>query len=245
LTLTGATLENSGRLSTLRDLSINLSSALNNDQGRLVSEGALSVNAQSLSNDKGVISSAKALSVDTHGAVSNKGGQLLTDAALTLNSQSLDNQDKGVISSKGNLSLTTGALNNSRGSLFSGGRLELDAGQVTNTAGSLGAATELAGKVRGLDQQGGKLFSQGSLSLDLQGGALNNEDGLINAPGVLSLTHLVGIDNRNGEISSAQAFDLIAESLDNSGGQVLSNQKLTLTLDKALTSVKGKIAAAA
>ncbi|WP_085640528.1 MULTISPECIES: filamentous hemagglutinin N-terminal domain-containing protein [unclassified Pseudomonas] len=245
LTLTGATLENSGRLSTLRDLSINLSSALNNDQGRLVSEGALSVNAQSLSNDKGVVSSAKALSVDTHGAVSNKGGQLLTDAALTLNSQSLDNQDKGVISSKGNLSLTTGALNNSRGSLFSGGRLELDAGQVTNTAGSLGAATELAGKVHGLDQQGGKLFSQGSLSLDLQGGALNNEDGLINAPGVLSLTHLVGIDNRNGEISSAQAFDLIAESLDNSGGQVLSNQKLTLTLDKALTSVKGKIAAAA
>nr|WP_256578080.1 hemagglutinin repeat-containing protein [Pseudomonas sp. R25(2017)] len=245
LTLTGATLENSGRLSTLRDLSINLSSALNNDQGRLNSEGALSVNAQSLSNDKGVVSSAKALSVNTRGAVSNKGGQLLTDAALTLNSQSLDNQDKGVISSKGNLSLTTGALNNSRGSLFSDGRLELDAGQVTNTAGSLGATTELAGKVRGLDQQGGKFFSKGSLSLDLQGGALNNEDGLINAPGVLSLTNLVGIDNRNGEISSGQAFDLIAASLDNSGGQVLSNQKLTLTLDKALTSVKGKIAAAA
>ncbi|MGE7955212.1 hemagglutinin repeat-containing protein [Pseudomonas sp. NPDC089530] len=245
LTLTGQTLENSGRLTTQRDLAITLSADLNNDQGSLVSEGALAINAKSLSNNGGTASSAKALSVDTRGAVSNQGGKLLTDTTLTLNSSALDNQNKGILSSKGNLSITTGTLSNSQASIYSGDQLEISAGQVTNTAGSLGAANSLVANIRGLDQQGGKLFSKGNLSVDLNGGALNNQDGFINAPGQLSLKNLADVNNRNGEISSEQAFELIAKSLDNNGGQLLSNQKLTLKIDKALTSIKGKIAAAA
>ncbi|WP_178131315.1 filamentous hemagglutinin N-terminal domain-containing protein [Pseudomonas sp. C1C7] len=245
LTLTGQTLENSGRLLTRNDLSITLSSDLNNDQGNLVSEGAVAINADSLSNDGGTVSSAKALTVDTRGVVSNQGGKLLTDATLTLDSSALDNQQKGILSSKGNLSVTTGALNNSQASIYSAGQLNVKAGQVTNTAGRLGAGSALLVDITGLDQQGGKLFSQGSLSLDLNGGALNNQDGFINAPGQLLLKNLADVNNRNGEISSEQAFDLTATALDNSGGQLLSNQKLTLQIDKALTSIKGKIAAAA
>ncbi|WP_256578152.1 MULTISPECIES: hemagglutinin repeat-containing protein [unclassified Pseudomonas] len=245
LTLTGQTLENSGRLSSGKDLAITLSSDLNNNQGSLISEGALAINAQSLSNNGGTLSSAKNLTVDTRGAVSNQGGKLLTDTALTLNSSALDNQQKGVISSKTGLNINTGDLNNSQGSIYSADQLELNADQVTNTSGSIGAANALVANLKGLDQQGGKLFSTGNLILDLKGGALNNQDGFVTAPGQLLLKNLGDVNNRGGDISSEQAFDLIAASLDNSGGQVLSNQKLTLTIDKALTSIKGKIAAAA
>ncbi|MCV2221741.1 hemagglutinin repeat-containing protein [Pseudomonas mercuritolerans] len=246
LTLVGKSLENSARLATQQDLAITLSGELNNAQGSLFSEGALAIDAQSLNNDGGTLSSAKALSVDTRGAVSNRGGQLLTDAALTLTSSALDNQQKGVISSKSNLHITTGELNNSQASIYAADQLELSAGKVTNTAGSLGAGNALTADIQGLDQQGGKLFSShASVSVDLHGGALNNHGGVINAPGQLLLKNLAEVNNRGGEISSEQAFELIAKSLDNSGGQVLSNQKLSLTLEKALTSIKGTIAAAA
>ncbi|MGE1172730.1 hemagglutinin repeat-containing protein [Pseudomonas sp. BW7P1] len=245
LSLTGQTLENSGRLTSQRDLAITLSSDLNNDQGSLISEGALAINAQSLNNNGGKVSSARDLTVQTRGAVSNQGGELLTDTAITLNSSALDNQQKGVISSKTLLSITTGALNNSQGSIYAADRLSLSAGQVTSTGGSLGAANSLVANLRGFDQQGGKLFSTGSLSLDLNGGALNNQDGYVTAPGRLLLKNFGAVNNRGGEISSQQAFDLVATLLDNSGGQVLSNQKLTLTIDKVLTSIRGKIAAAA
>ena len=55
----------------------------------------------------------------------------------------------------------------------------------------------------GLDQQGGELFSKTTLSLDLNNGQLNNQNGLINAPGMLLLKNLNGVNNKNGEISSA------------------------------------------
>ena len=96
-----------------------------------------------------------------------------------------------------------------------------------------------------MQQQGGKLFSKSRLSLDLNHGTLNNQGGLINAPGVLLLSNLGAVDNRQGEISSQQAFELAARSLDNSAGQLLSNQALTLRIEGALTALKGKIAAAA
>ncbi|MOA64374.1 hemagluttinin repeat protein [compost metagenome] len=56
---------------------MNLTSDLDNNQGSLVSEGKLAINAQSLSNNGGTISSAKALTIDSKGAVNNQGGKLL------------------------------------------------------------------------------------------------------------------------------------------------------------------------
>ncbi|MCD4531661.1 hemagglutinin repeat-containing protein [Pseudomonas sp. C3-2018] len=245
LTLTGRTLENSGRLTTQRDLAINLSSDLNNDQGGVFSEGLLTIDAQRLSNNSGTVSSAKDLAIETRDAVNNQAGQLLTDTTLTINSNALDNQQKGILSSKNKLNITTGVLNNSQGNIYSGDQLEVSAGQVINAAGSIGATNSLVATLQGLDQNAGKLFSKGNLSIDLNGGVLNNQNGFVGAPGQLLLKNLGEVNNRGGEISSDLAFDLGAKSLDNSGGQLLSNHKLTLTVDNALTSIKGKIAAAA
>ncbi|EIK60998.1 putative toxin [Pseudomonas lactis] len=245
VSLAGASLDNSGgSLVSQKDLGLNLSGELNNTQGRLSSEGLLSVNAAGLINRKGSVSSAGALSVTTAGAVDNQGGEMVTDAGLTLRSASLDNGQKGTLSSTSALNITTGAFDNSHaGNVSTSDTLTITAGQLTNhDGGRLTSNKALTANVTGLDQQGGKLFSNTSVALDLKNGQLNNQGGLINGP-LLMLKNLKGVNNQGGEISSAQAFTLTADSLDNSSGKLLSYQALTLRITQALNNVKGLIAA--
>ncbi|WP_250548353.1 filamentous hemagglutinin N-terminal domain-containing protein [Pseudomonas congelans] len=247
LTLVGSTLDNTGgALSALRALGIDLSAKLDNTQGLISNEDVLTVKTSSLTNTAGSISSAATLTLDSTGVIGNRGGKLVTDGALDLKSASLDNSQKGTISGKGLLTLRTGDFDNSQnGRVSSSNRLDLTTARLTNsTGGSIGSSQALTASVSRLDQQGGSLFSNTSLSLDLNNGQLNNQNGLINAPGALLLKNVNEVLNQNGEISSAQAFTLNAQQLDNSGGKLLSNQLLTLRIARALTNVKGMIAAA-
>ncbi|WP_223533549.1 filamentous hemagglutinin N-terminal domain-containing protein [Pseudomonas sp. GL-RE-20] len=248
LNLNGASLNNAGgTLASQNGLGLNLTGDLDNIAGLLSSEAALTVNAASLNNGAGSLSSAGALNVTTTGILSNQGGSITTDAGLTLNSASLDNRNSGVLSGKGATRVSTGAFDNSHGGrLTSANPLDLNAAQVTNQdAGRIASAMVLNANVTGLDQQGGELFSNTALSLDLNHGQLNNQGGLINAPGALLLKNLNGVANNNGEISSAQAFTVDAQTLDNSGGKLLSNQALTLRLAQAMSNINGIISAAA
>ncbi|MGE8351189.1 MAG: DUF637 domain-containing protein, partial [Pseudomonas protegens] len=246
LSLKGTSLDNQdGHLVGLQRLDLALAGDLDNHQGRISSEGSLGIQVRNLGNRQGSLSSAGALQISAREALDNRGGKLLSDAALTLSSARLDNQQQGVISSKAKLALETGELDNSQGgNLNSGDELNLTATQVNNDQGSIGSAKALQASVSGLQQQGGKLFSKTALSLDLNHGTLNNQGGFINAPGPLVLSNLGTVNNRQGEVSSEQAFELAAQSLDNSAGQLLSHQALTLRIDGALTALKGKIAAA-
>ncbi|KKY50275.1 hypothetical protein AAY86_23670 [Pseudomonas amygdali pv. tabaci str. ATCC 11528] len=247
LTLVGSTLDNTGgALSALKALSIDLSATLDNTQGLISNEDVLTLKAASLTNTAGSVSSAGKLTLDSTGAISNQGGKLLTDGALDLKSASLDNSQKGNISGKGLLTLKTGNFDNSHnGRVSSSDRLDLTTAQLTNSdGGSIGSSQALTASVSRLSQQGGSLFSNTSLSLDLNNGQLDNQGGLINAPGALLLKNVNEVLNQNGEISSAQAFTVNAQQLDNSGGKLLSNQLLTLRIARALTNLKGMIAAA-
>ncbi|WP_070356517.1 filamentous hemagglutinin N-terminal domain-containing protein [Pseudomonas lutea] len=247
LTVTGTQLDNSGgNLASEQNIDVDLSGALLNSQGLIDSEGTLNVRSAALTNDAGSLSSAGALTVNSSGAIGNQGGKLVTDGALTLNSSSLDNSQSGSISGKGALSLHTGDFTNSQnGRVSSASTLEMVAAQVSNRdGGSIGSNGALSASVSGLDQQGGMLFSNTDLTLDLNHGQLNNQSGLINAPGVLLLKNLAGVNNQKGEISSTQGFTFSADSLDNSNGKLLSNQPLIVRVAQALTNVKGMIAAA-
>ncbi|AZD30693.1 two-partner secretion domain-containing protein [Pseudomonas chlororaphis] len=247
LTLDGQTLDNTaGQLRSGQDVRLDLGGDLTNNQGLISSEGQLDVTSANLSNTAGSLSSAGALKVKASAALGNQGGQLVSDSSIELSSASLDNRQQGVISSKGSMGVSTGVFDNSQnGRLNSGDSLTLAAGQVTNrNGGVIGSTKALTASVTGLDQMGGKLFSNTSLTLDLNQGQLNNQTGLINAPSLV-LRNLKGIDNQGGEISSAQAFSLTADSLDNSNGKLLSNQALTLRVSQTLTNLKGQIAAAA
>ncbi|KWV68193.1 hemagglutinin repeat-containing protein [Pseudomonas paracarnis] len=244
LMLSAQDLDNSnGKLLAQQLLQLELKGELNNTQGVLNSEGRLSVDAASVVNRQGRISSADALVLGSQGALDNEGGELVTDSTLQLRSASLGNQ-KGVLSGKGAVSVTTGALDNTGGRLTSGDTLELKAGLLNNSAGNIGSAQALTASVDGLDQQGGKLFSNAGLTLDLNNGQLNNQQGLINATGPLVLNHLNGVNNQAGEISSGQAFNIVARNLNNSSGRLLSNQGLTLRIDQVLTNIKGLVAGA-
>ncbi|MDR7109784.1 two-partner secretion domain-containing protein [Pseudomonas frederiksbergensis] len=247
LTLTGRDLDNSGgSLLSQKNLTLNLTGDLNNSQGLLSAEGSLGVTAASLTNTLGSVSAAGPLTLTTTGAILNQGGEIVTDAGITLNSASLDNRNNGSISGKGAVIVNTGALDNSHaGRLNSGASLDLTTTQLTNQdGGRIASVGALTASVTGLDQQGGQLFSNTSLTLDLNQGQLNNQNGLISAP-LLMLKNLTDVNNNGGEISSAEAFTIAARSLDNSNGKLLSNQNLTLRIDQALTNLKGLIAAAA
>ncbi len=246
--LTGASLNNTGgSLAAQKRLNLDLAGVLDNSAGLLSSEGTLTVKAGSLINTLGSVSSAGALQVTTNGALNNQQGSITTDAGLVLVTGSLDNSKKGSLAGKGATRVETGLFDNSQGGyLTSSDTLQLTAAKVINqSAGRIASALALAASVTSLEQQGGELFSNTALSLDLNGGQLNNQGGLIMAPGALLLKNLKGVDNQNGEISSEQSFDLTAESLDNSGGKLLSNQTLTLVVEKALLNLKGNISAAA
>lgn len=253
LALTGATLDNSqgGLLSSQTLLDLDLSGALDNhDKGMLVSEGVLTAKAGSLDNTAGALSSAGALTLTTTGDVVSRGGQIVTDSSLVLSSANLDNQG-GTLSagSKSNgLTLTTGTLDNSQGDITSGQALVLKAGQVTNTAkGRIASSGDLTADITGLDQHDqGRLFSSQNVTLDLNGGALDNSaQGLLTAPGALVLKNIGTVNNsQGGEISSDHGYVLNATTLDNSGGKLLSGQALELHIAKALANVKGAISAA-
>jgi filamentous hemagglutinin len=247
LSLTGTRLDNSGgSLLSLQNVNLGLSGDLLNNLGLLSSEGTLSVGSASLNNNGGTLSSAGALSVDSVGAVSSQGGKLMTDGSLDIRSASLDNSQSGSISGKGAVSIRTGDFDNSHnGRVTSADSLALSTAQLTNSSGgSIGSNKALVASVSGLVQQGGTLFSNSTLTLDLNHGQLNNQNGLVNAPGALLLKNLEAVNNQNGEISSALGFEFNADSLDNSNGKLLSNQSLIVRVAQALNNVKGMIAAA-
>ncbi|EJN16394.1 large exoprotein involved in heme utilization or adhesion [Pseudomonas sp. GM79] len=245
-TVVGQSLDNSGgSLVAQRGLDIRLDNALSNVEGLISSEGTLTVNAASLDSTRGSLSSAGALALTATGMLNNQDGSITTDSRLTLKSQSLNNRQNGLISGKNATTVTTGTFDNTQGGqLIGGDTLDLTATQVSNgVASRIASDKALTASVTGFDQQGGQLFSKTSLSLDLNQGQLNNQNGLINAP-LLMLKNLKDVNN-GGEISSAEAFTLAAQNLDNSNGKLLSNQNLTLRIDQALTNLKGLIAAVA
>ncbi len=245
LHLTGDSLDNTGGLLLSQQaIDTRLQGKLDNRQGLISAEGTLNLASGELDNRAGSVSSAGVLTLEHTGNVLNQGGELVTDAALQLRAAQVANTDQGTISAKGPASIEASSLDNSRkGRIDSGASLDLATGQLSNRdGGRIASDGALAVNATGLDQQGGQLFSNSALTLDLNHGQLDNRQGLINAP-LLVLDNLGEVNNQGGEISSAQAFTLAARGLDNGSGKVLSNQSLALRIDQALNNIKGLVAA--
>ncbi|MFD1698277.1 DUF637 domain-containing protein [Halopseudomonas phragmitis] len=217
--------------------------ALINQAGLINSEGTLSVRAQQIDNRQGTLSSAASLQLDSQGQLLNQAGRVLSDADIAVRSQTLDNS-AGRLSANTTLAVDSGDINNQQGQMVGLERLELQAGQVDNRQGRIASGDRLNASLTGLEQQGGELFSQRQLSLNLNGGALNNDAGLISAPELLVLNNLGAVSNRSGEISSAASFALTAHSLDNSAGRILSDNGLTLGIERLLNNLGGLIGGA-
>ncbi|NBF07061.1 hemagglutinin repeat-containing protein [Pseudomonas sp. Fl4BN1] len=233
-----------GTLSGQRQVTVSAGTLDNQNKGRVLSSGSTDLTASQLINAQGGLINSSANLTAQVGQLNNQGGELSSLGNLTLQVTTLDNV-AGLASAGKHLSLTAaGAINNRGGQLISLQTLDLKAGQVDNSnAGRIASNQALTANVTGLDQRnGGRLTSVTELALDLNQGHLNNQGGLINGP-QLTLKNLDSVDNQRGEISSVQAFTLMARSLENSHGKLLGNQALTLRLDQALSNIGGLISA--
>jgi len=227
--------------------------------------GDVTLTAQNLNNSGKSVVASRDLTVTTKQTLNNQGGTLSAGRNVNLRAETLDNQNEGRVLSSGSADLAISQLSNAQGGLVNshehlkvqvanlnnqGGQLtslktlELKARQVDNSnAGRIASNQALSASVTGLDQRnGGRLTSVGELSLDLNKGYLNNQDGLIRGPSLV-LKNLADVSNQGGEISAEQGFSLNARSLDNGGGKLLSDQALVLRLDQALSNVQGVISA--
>lgn len=244
LYLNGGSLSNGagGVLTSKGDLQTVLSGKLNNAGGQLLSEGVLNVTADSLDNRQGLISSANQQFLALNGAVQNDGGQLLTDGGFILSSASLAN-GSGLLSAKGNVSIATGWLSNGPAGRLLGSNGFTAKANILNNAGRLASTGDLQISTPQLTNSG-ELFSQAGVNLDLlQGTLVNAAGGLITAPGRLQLDNL-GLLRNAGELSSSQSLTVVADSLDNGDGKLLSNGILTVRTAHALANAKGMLSAA-
>ena len=245
LTVQAASLDNSGQgtVASQGNLTANIAGLFDNhNQGNLISQGAQQVSVGQLNNAQaGLVSSKNTLVL--HGdTLANQGGLVIADGAMTLTGGSVDNSQQGVISSKANTRIELASLNNSTGGrLSSDGGLTLSASQIENGAGRISAKGDLLATVGVLNQQAGELVSEGVLSFT--GTALDNRNG-----GLIAATR--GVDlyspsilNQQGEISSQARVRLGADQLTNSGGKVIGDGGLVLTVQRLLNQNKGLLAA--
>ncbi|MBX7276961.1 filamentous hemagglutinin N-terminal domain-containing protein [Pseudomonas sp. ERGC3:01] len=245
LTVQSASLDNSGQgtVASQGNLTANIAGLFDNhNQGNLISQGAQQVSVGQLNNAQaGLVSSKNTLVL--HGdTLANQGGLVIADGAMTLTGGSVDNSQQGVISSKANTRIELASLNNGTGGrLSSDGGLTLSASQIENGAGRISAKGDLLATVGVLNQQAGELVSEGVLSFT--GTALDNRNG-----GLIAATR--GVDlyspsilNQQGEISSQARVRLGADQLTNSGGKVIGDGGLVLTVQRLLNQNKGLLAA--
>ncbi|SUB33139.1 protein PfhB1 [[Pasteurella] mairii] len=224
------TLQNQGgTFKTQGDLRVK-ANGINNQQGRLIAKGKLTINAAKgkvdstqgalvskqdlrvmsgeLVNDAGVMQSQQNIAINTPGQnLSNK--QTLTEA-----------QDKGIVA-LGELTLQSQALLNQNGRIIAKGNANIHAEQLKNETGEIRVGQQGKLDAVHLDNQAGTIVSVGGdLSLTTPT-ILNNQQGYISANNTLSL-QTQGVENQQGNIISSN--NLVIDSAEH----LLNNLKGTL-----------------
>ncbi|MDH1168533.1 hemagglutinin repeat-containing protein [Pantoea agglomerans] len=280
LTLKTGALDNQrGLLQSGQALSLDTHGAkLNNnasgDRGGIVARGDLQLSTGKLAGDHGVIQGQN-LVIDTQGqaadfrsallsargelllssgALDNSGGRLQSGGDMQLNTHGevLNNTASGGVIAGANLHISSGDLDNSTGSLVSAGAMRLTSGGLNNVDGIINADHGLTLESSSVDNQRGLLQSGEALSVNTQGGELNNRDsgerGGIVAGGDLLLssgqingrsgvmlgqniridTHQQTFDHQQGQLGAKGTLQLDSGLLNNRAGRIESGGDLQL-----------------
>ncbi|WP_434457545.1 DUF637 domain-containing protein [Stutzerimonas urumqiensis] len=218
---------------------------IDNQRGRLLADQDMELTAGQFNNQTGLVQSGTSAQIAVTGTVDNSAGDLragtqleLAAGALNNNLQgivaaqdaatvgvgSLDNRT-GLISAKQGLALTAGRLDNrDSGLVVSEGALRLNAAELdSSNGGEVSAAGDLHAELGQLTQIGGRLIGGAAVSLDLQGGLLDNSKGLISGKESVLVADAQTINNQAGEISSSGTIELAGGQIDNSkGGRIIA-----------------------
>lgn len=205
-----------------------------------MAEGLIAI-AGMLDNDGGSIANGGAVSLAARAGLDNSGGRLGVSALQTAGEL---RNDGGTLQVHGDAALHVGLLSNQKGALSVAGGLRLDAQSLDNRGGELRHAGKAASSwtVQGLFNNDGGLLATNAAQLALQAGQVGNAGGRIEHAGEGGLTLDTGdwagpggrlstvgrlhwttgsADLRNGALSAA-GFDIVAGTLDNRGGSLLS-----------------------
>ncbi|HHW52697.1 MAG TPA: glycohydrolase toxin TNT-related protein [Acinetobacter towneri] len=230
LTLSGAELNNqSGQLS-VREADIQ-TDTINNQKGQLYASQSLKAKAQVLNNQSGSIHAVDLLdlnSTSTH----NAQGEIASQQQLSLNGKSIDNNSGAIFSEQGIVIINASSqLNNTHGQIQAKQQLTVQTAQLSNMQGQLNAQT-LSLKSKNIQNAQGLLQAEGSLTIDADGGILNNQNsgaqGGILAKQDISIQNAAEIQNQQGLIGSQKGTDLQSAQLQNQQGQILSGTDLNI-----------------
>ncbi|WP_241895082.1 filamentous hemagglutinin N-terminal domain-containing protein [Stenotrophomonas maltophilia] len=205
-----------------------------------LAEGLIAI-AGTLDNDGGSISNGGTVSLAARNGLDNSGGRLGVSA---LQAGGELRNDGGMLQVHGDAALQVGLLSNQKGALSVAGDLWLDAQSLDNRGGELRHAGKAASSwtVQGLFNNDGGLLATNATQLALRAGQVGNAGGRIEHAGGDGLALVTGdwagsggrlstlgrlqwsagnADLRSGSLSAA-GFDILAATLDNRGGSLLS-----------------------
>jgi len=264
----------SGQALSLDTHGAQLNNSTSGDRGGIVARGDLQLSTGKLAGDHGVIQGQN-LVIDTQGqsadfrsallsargelllssgALDNSGGRLQSGGDMQLNThgEALNNAASGGVIAGANLHISSGDLDNSTGSLVSAGAMRLTSGGLNNVDGIINADHGLTLESSSVDNQRGLLQSGEALSVNTQGGELNNRDsgerGGIVAGGDLLLssgqingrsgvmlgqniridTHQQTFDHQQGQLGAKGTLQLDSGLLNNRAGRIESGGDLQL-----------------
>lgn len=217
-----------GTVAAQTDLTLTLTGELLNGQDGLIfaKTGQLNASASRIDNSAGTLQGQGDTTLSTTGAIANQSGHIISQSGqLDLGSASLDNSNDGVLNAAdGSLKLVTGTFSNNAGTTQAKGLDITATGGIDNRTGHLSAVSgDNRISTTDLNNQGGGLYASGLLYLRgnqlLNDGAALGQGGKIGAGRVdASLTG--ALNNQFGLIESSGNLTLGAASINNVLGSI-------------------------
>ena len=254
------------KATTTGNLTVTAHTQLDNSAGTLAAARNTQLNAGQLLNAKGQITAGDGLTL-SGGQLNNDQGTLAAIGALSVSAAALSNRQGTLGSVSGPLQLTVsqGAFDNTFGVVQAQQGVTILSQGLDNDDGLIsGAALRVDSAAQGMSNQRGAII--GSATLDIRSGALNNQAGLIQARGVMTvdtqrqtLTNtdsgtangILGqadiqlntgnLNNRAGFVGSKGAVVIEAAQVDNLAAGVLSSEKNLLLSGTGLDNRGGQV----
>jgi len=238
-TISAEWIDNTGsHISAGGDLSLESANTLDNAEGTITANQALTVDAGDIDNSDGTLAAvnADAHLITTDGTLNNTQGRIEAATALTIDSQGINNTRGTLVADQQSLNTNDQAFDNQSGQIIVNGTdtLTINSGELNNEAGLIQANANisidtndqtLTNTASGSDNG---IIGQGDVTLAT--GELNNQEGYIGSVGNLTAT-ATAFDNTQGGILLSQAdVNLNTNTIANSSGQIQAADALDIDL---------------
>lgn len=238
-----------GQVTAGQDLNVSMTQGIDNAQGMLAASRNVNINGTQIDNTQGKVTAGQEVNVNMTQGIVNAEGMLAANQNVNVSGTQIDNTQGTIGSVQGQTSIiaSAGSITNRAGRIEAAQSVILSAVGLNNTDGVIsGGNLRVNSNKKTLDNTRGKLITT-SGPADIQSGALNNEAGLIQATGALTIdTHGKTLDNTNssanGGIVGQRGVNLVTGNLNNRAGYVGSGGTL-ITRSAIIDNTQGGVVA--